>query len=174
MELQYIKTDKNGTKWYHDWTCRRCGGAGGSDSWLFTGRTCWDCGGTGKRYKPAVVKTYTPEYAAKLEAQRVARYEKKLEKAKAEGYIPALKKGGFGENGIGYVYTGDTYAIRNELRRGGARFNFFLHWVSPTPIAAYPCIEIHADEVIVWKPNGLRYDLDDTKCKKWAEAHGLK
>ena len=31
MEPIYIRTDKNGTKIYHDWTCPRCGGAGYAD-----------------------------------------------------------------------------------------------------------------------------------------------
>lgn len=26
--LEYIRTDRNGTKIYHDWNCSRCGGAG--------------------------------------------------------------------------------------------------------------------------------------------------
>ena len=28
MKPIYVRTDKNGTKIYHDWTCPRCGGAG--------------------------------------------------------------------------------------------------------------------------------------------------
>ena len=33
-----------------DNTCTRCGGAGESDRWAYTGRICYDCGGTGKFY----------------------------------------------------------------------------------------------------------------------------
>lgn len=33
-----------------DNTCRRCGGAGGSDKWILTGWKCYQCGGTGKYY----------------------------------------------------------------------------------------------------------------------------
>jgi hypothetical protein len=33
---------KNGLK-----ICRRCGGAGESDKWTYTGRTCYGCGGSG-------------------------------------------------------------------------------------------------------------------------------
>lgn len=29
-------------------TCRRCAGAGEADRWAYTGRVCYDCGGTGK------------------------------------------------------------------------------------------------------------------------------
>ena len=45
--MVYIRTDKNGTKIYHDYTCPRCGGAGGADQWIYTGWTCYECGGTG-------------------------------------------------------------------------------------------------------------------------------
>lgn len=31
MKKVYIRTDKNGTKIYHDYTCTRCGGAGYSE-----------------------------------------------------------------------------------------------------------------------------------------------
>ena len=73
MELQYVRTDRNGTKYFYDWTCPRCGGAGESDKWLYTGRTCYACGGTGLRAKPLTVKEYTPEHEAKLMAKRAAR-----------------------------------------------------------------------------------------------------
>mgnify|MGYP003165815777 CR=1 FL=1 len=46
--MVYIRTDKNGTKIYHDYTCPRCGGAGGADQWIYTGWTCYECGGTGR------------------------------------------------------------------------------------------------------------------------------
>lgn len=47
--MVYIRTDKNGTKIYHDYTCPRCGGAGGADQWIYTGWTCYECGGTGSQ-----------------------------------------------------------------------------------------------------------------------------
>ena len=74
--IKYIRTDKNGTKIFHDWTCPRCGGMGEADKWMFTGRVCYDCGGTGKRATPKTVKEYTPEYEAKLQARRRAKQEK--------------------------------------------------------------------------------------------------
>lgn len=70
MKKVYIRTDKNGTKIYHDYTCTRCGGAGYSEEWRFTGMTCYKCGGTGKQDTPQVIKVYTPEYEAKLAEQR--------------------------------------------------------------------------------------------------------
>ena len=77
-DLEYIRTDRNGTKYFNDWTCPRCGGAGQSDNWIATGKMCWACGGTGKRPQPRVVKVYTPEHQAKLDAQRAKREVKRL------------------------------------------------------------------------------------------------
>lgn len=77
-ELKYIRTDRNGTKYFEDWTCPRCGGAGASDNWWRTGRTCYACGGSGKRDKPTIHKEYTEAHAAKLESKRNAAAVKKL------------------------------------------------------------------------------------------------
>lgn len=74
----YVRTDRNGTKIFHDYRCPRCGGAGGSKMWEYTGFTCYSCGGSGKRDKPRVEKLYTKEYQAKLDKKKIAAYEKKL------------------------------------------------------------------------------------------------
>ena len=137
-ELQYIRTDRNGTKYYYDWNCPRCGGAGSSDKWSFTGRICYACGGTGKRAKPVIVKEYTDEYAATLAAKRKAREDSKpkpdeeevraeLERAKAR----SAKREGINADGTGYAYEGNTFPIRNDIKRLGGRWNFGL-WIAPT------------------------------------------
>lgn len=76
MEPKLIRVDKNGTKYWGDNTCPRCGGQGGRDEWYYTGKTCWECGGSGVSDRMRVWKEYTPEYAAKLEAQRAKRRAK--------------------------------------------------------------------------------------------------
>lgn len=76
MNKKLIKVDRNGTKYFMiDRPCERCGGAGGSDAWAYTGWTCYECGGTGQG-KSEIVKEYTPEYEAKLEERRRKRREK--------------------------------------------------------------------------------------------------
>lgn len=55
-KIVYLRTDKNGTKYYANYTCPRCGGAGGSDKWAFTGWTCYECGGTGESSTPVIEK----------------------------------------------------------------------------------------------------------------------
>lgn len=77
MARTLIRIDKNGTKYWVDDTCRRCGGVGERSEWYYTGLTCWECGGTGHG-KPRVEKEYTPEHAAVLEARRAEREAKKL------------------------------------------------------------------------------------------------
>lgn len=172
-ELQYIRTDKNGTKYYHDWNCPRCGGAGRSDSWCFTGYECYACGGTGMRAKPKTIKKYLPEYRERLDAKAAAKRAEKVAKIKAEGYLKTARKYGFSEDGVGYVYTGNTYEIKEELRAHGAKFSFALHWVSPRPIMDFDCIEIAAADVFDWFDGGDCWDLSNPKCEAWRQEHGL-
>lgn len=73
-KLIYIRTDKNGTEIYADPVCKRCQGAGARSEWAYTGSICYECGGTGRANKPKIIKKYTPEYQAKLEARRLARH----------------------------------------------------------------------------------------------------
>lgn len=79
-----FKIDRNGTRYYLDYTCPRCGGAGGGPQWAYTGWTCYECAGTGERKDPKVVKEYTPEYEAKLAERRAARRERELNKEAQE------------------------------------------------------------------------------------------
>lgn len=148
MDLQYFKTDRNGTKYYYDHTCPRCGGAGRSDNWWRTGGTCYECGGTGKRHTPKVVKVYTDEYQAKLNARRRAKAntnaptEDELEELKrrvAESNARARENFfgtyGFDANGHGWAYIGKTYRIKQELREAGGKWlQTFQIWVCPQRI----------------------------------------
>jgi len=150
--MQYVRTDKNGTKIFHDWTCPRCGGAGQADKWMMTGRICYACGGTGKRAKPLTVKEYTPEYAAKLEARRVAKQAKyeadhadEIAAAKAaqekreaewrqENTRRVFKDWGLNADGIGYILTGDTYGIKEQIKAAGGRWRYGV-WICPVEIS---------------------------------------
>lgn len=59
--------------------CSRCGGAGASDRWAHTGRTCYQCGGSGTMGTKA-----TPLYSAEKLAKLVATQEKRHAALKAK------------------------------------------------------------------------------------------
>ena len=75
MEKKPFKVDRNGTKYFYDWTCPRCGGQGGRSEWAYTGWTCFECGGDGQSKEPKIVKVYTPEWQARIDARRQAKAE---------------------------------------------------------------------------------------------------
>jgi len=150
--LVYVRTDKNGTKIYHDYRCPKCGGIGGADQWVFTGYTCYRCGGSGRTDKPEVVKKYTPEYKAKLDAQRAKRAEKKrLERvAEFKDNLPKLiEEKGFNADGKVYVAVGDTYSIKDQLREAGAKWKSAIRsWVFTEKPKDYATVELTAEECL--------------------------
>lgn len=165
-----IKVDKNGTKYWGDYTCPRCGGAGGADQWAYTGWTCYECGGSGRTERPQVWKEYTPEYEEKLNAQREKRAEKKLAERKAEAENLNRKffeLRGFSEDGDAYVVLGNTYPIKDELKNLGCRFNNILGWYSANDLDGYDTLRITANECFTkdsadvyteWKMYRTEYD----------------
>ena len=81
---EYLRTDRNGTRYYRELVdCDRCHGRGeyywgaviahgaGQPGIPQYHGVCFKCNGSGKML--ATTKEYTPEYAAKLEADRKAR-----------------------------------------------------------------------------------------------------
>lgn len=103
MELKrtYIRTDKNGTKYYEVTSrCPKCSGRGALDCYRHVeSGVCFDCDGAGVIVN--TVKEYTEEYAAKLEAGRKEKQVAKEaeEQAIRDAWNPldAVKKQGFGE-----------------------------------------------------------------------------
>lgn len=90
MEARLIKIDRNGSKHFEgDIVCDRCGGKGyyaiGVHNMMpvlspHDGGVCWKCLGRGKVHGKWIERT--PEYQAKLDAKRNAKWE--AEKAKIE------------------------------------------------------------------------------------------
>ena len=142
--MQYVRTDRNGTKYFYDWNCPRCSGAGESDKWYRTGCICYACGGSGKRAKPLVVKEYTPEHYAKLEAKRLAKAQKAIEEVQRynEEHAEEIEaenrriielrysEYGCGKDGVGYVLKGNTYPIKEQIKQNGGRWIYGV-WVCP-------------------------------------------
>lgn len=161
MKREPFKIDRNGTKYYADYTCQRCGGQGGLDQWIYTGYTCYECGGSGRRIKPRIEKEYTPEYRAKLEKQRAARQAKKDAEAiaKSDEVNKQFKiDNGFNEDGKTYVILGNTYEIKDQLKEMGAKFDRMIGWYLPFKPENLPSVEIDIDEI---------YFKDHTHTYRW-------
>lgn len=134
---EYVRTDKNGTKIFYDYTCPRCGGTGKLIwySHVYNGE-CFKCGGAGRLVKPIVEKEYTEEYLAKRNAKRKAETEAKRRESLAHIDVEKEKKGFGCENGEWVIYrvVGKTYEIKDLLKSLGAHFNIFVNWYFNKPI----------------------------------------
>lgn len=169
--LKYIKTDKNGTEYYYDYTCRRCGGAGYSDKWCFTGKVCYECGGKGvSPERPQIVKKYTPEYAAKLDEKREARRIKQEQelRAKAEE-VNAEFLARYFPNGKMYIVWGgyDRYT-GEELKAAGVKL-MGAYWYFTEVVEGFELIEVTPIEVTYKDRYGVldfHRNFDDVIWKK--------
>lgn len=91
-EPELIKIDKNGTKYYVDYRCPKCGGTGYLPGYEhIDSARCWKCGATG--YFETRYKEYTPEYAKVLADRRIARARQGADQRNAkflskEGFDP--------------------------------------------------------------------------------------
>lgn len=69
-QVHSIDEKKGTAKYDAPHPCSRCGGAGGSEKWAFTGFTCFECGGHGFKGRTRTITVYSPERYAKLKAAR--------------------------------------------------------------------------------------------------------
>lgn len=151
MQKILVKTDKNGTQYFHCTDrCGKCGGTGIINMYIpINGGECFDCGGSG--ISEWDEKEYTPEYEAKLQAQREKREAKKLEKAKAEAAeknAEFFQNNGFTQDGKTYFVLGNTYEIKEELKAQGAKWdNASKHWHMATKPEGREVLEISVDEM---------------------------
>lgn len=170
----YVRTDKNGTKIYHDYTCTRCGGVGGAHCWDHTGWTCYKCGGTGRQDKPEIVKEYTPEYAKKLEERRAKRHEK-MRQARIQ-YVhehldELLTEKGFNDGKIYAVIEENTYGIKEELKAAGAKWNSFLkRWTFTQKPSEWATVEVKWDEYLTLNEETGYFNYKDVDGVKLMES----
>lgn len=149
--------------------CDRCGGSGQymwgamiNNSPQFMG-TCFKCNGVGRIRKR--VKAYTPEELEKYLATQERAKERKIQKRNAEA--AALqeqsednKKAYLEERGYDtehpqlYIVEGkNTYAIKDQLKESGCRFEKPFGWYSVSPIdvpEGYYIIAVPFDDVYDW------------------------
>ena len=151
LKREYLRTDKNGTKYYEvTETCGKCNGTGyiGHYKHIENG-VCFACNGTGIHVHTE--KIMTPEYEMKLESRRKAREEKKLQKAMLESEKnnkAFFEKMGFNEDGISHAVLGDTYDIKDDLKSLGCKWNAPLgRWITPIELKDYPTYKFTCDMI---------------------------
>ena len=152
---RYVRTDRNGTRYFEDPTCGRCGGRGVIDCYKYVeGGICFECGGSGIAHNPETIKVYTPEHDAKLAAQRQARAEKRkaeMEAKAKQDHDSNMKKNGFGKEGEEYVIyrvVGDTYSVKDELKALGCKFKPCVGWYADHALEGYETQRMVAAEVL--------------------------
>jgi hypothetical protein len=168
MSMTYIRTDKNGTKIYHDYACPRCGGRGGADAWVYTGWTCYECGGTGKANKPRIFKEYTPEYRAILDARAKKREEKRIAAAREKHGEWKIGKG-FVDDKIHVVGIEDSFSVKDAIKAAGGRFNEYTGWYFSEAHDEFKTVEITADEALIELSTGMLDWRNDIRETVWAK-----
>lgn len=138
--LHLIREDKNGTRYYTDYTCPKCGGTGYIDYFAHVQKgQCFKCGGSGEwEHGLKVVKE---SYRKKLDARR-------LEKARAmaaERNAAYFKKMGLASDGSFWVVMGDTFSIKDELKAKGARFHHSIGWYFAEKVDGYDMERVGLD-----------------------------
>ena len=144
--------------------CPRCGGSGNFSYNQMDGTMCYGCMGSGVVTNE--VRAYTEkEYNTMKRANERAK-ERKLEakaaKEKdlidnAETYkLEVAKKLGFSDEGKIYIVCGgDTYAIKDQLKELGARFDYTFKWFFSKEVElpeGYKLCEVGFDEVYDYEP----------------------
>lgn len=152
------------------------------------GGVCYKCGGTGIEEK--IIRAYTEkEYTrmqaanerarAKKEAEKEAKTRELIENTAQYKHEVALKLG-FGEEEKAYlVYGDDTFAIKDELKKLGARFDPTLKWFFPNEVAlpdGYKLCEMSFDELYDYSPQAkwatFKEDAKTIVSRRIAELKG--
>lgn len=165
-----VKTDKNGTKYYHHRAaCLKCGGTGIVKCYIhINGGECFDCGGSGISEWDS--KEYTPEHEAKLQADRDKRFEKKKaeEMAKAaEKNATFFEKNGFDKQGKTHYVLGNTYDVKEQLKAQGAKWdNIAGHWHMSTKPEGFETLEFDVTDIFDSNYAGV-YEWNSWKRCEW-------
>ena len=160
--VHFDRVDRNGTTIFVDCTCDRCGGGGIIPYYRHVDNgVCFKCGGSGVGSNTEI-KIYTPEYGAKLKAQRAAREQAKLEKLIAESADwnkEWMESEGFNIEGITFLILGNTYEIKEELKARGAKYNDMLGWHMANA-EGYDAVPLSIDQVTKYTQIGRLYYIN--------------
>lgn len=168
--------------------CPRCGGSGHYSYNQMDGTRCYGCMGSGISIQK--VRAYTEKEYLRMQASNErARAKREAEKEakrldlieNADKYKKEIaQKFGFSEDGKAYlVYGDDTYAIKDELKRLGARFDPTLKWYFSKEVAlpsGYKLYEVDFDELYDYTPEtkwaSFKENAKEIVSKKMAIAKG--
>ncbi len=171
MEARLIKIDRNGSKHYEGYCkCSKCDGLG-RGNWLPDNGLCYQCGGTGKVFQKWVERT--PEYQAKLDERR--RKKAELEEAKHQAELPRIRaewlaNHGFNADGQTFIFLGDTFSKKDELKEAGAKFDACIGWHIDHELEGFHFITVKISEIAKETPWG--YEID-TSRSEWDEKKRL-
>ena len=160
--VTFEREDRNGTRYYIDTKCPKCGGTGYISYYDHVeGGICFLCDGTGlhgTRYK-----VMTAEYYKKMCDRRL----EKARKTAPERNAKAAKQWGLSENGEAWVVLGETFPMKDELKAAGARFSNHLGWHFDHEQDKYPVVKISRDDIIHEAADGtwVLNDGEDDKSR---------
>ena len=170
--------------------CPRCGGLGIIAAGVENGHIvpipvangiCYQCGGA--KYFTKEVRLYTKkEYAAIQTSKERAKTKKeqerkeKMEREYETNCAKWLEENGFDAEGHTYMFYGDSYSIKDELKAAGFKFNYLLKWHKADP-AGYEdkVIEFRLDELYTmsaWGKGTQNSDAEKIVEKRIAEVTG--
>ena len=162
---QIVSVDENEKKAIVEAQCDRCGGSGMYIIPRVFQGTCFACGGAGRIRKK--VKAYTPDEYEKYLATQARAKERKEEKREARiaqliadsetNFHAALEEDGYNVEcpQIFVVIGENTYAVKEELKELGCKYNPQFGWYCTHPVdvpANYGMVGIPFDEVCEWNP----------------------
>ena len=186
-----ISVNEDTRKAYIEEKCDRCGGLGfivsrvENDQYIpipVDGGVCYKC--NGEKVIRKWVKAYTEEEMDKYLASQERARERKAEKAEQErqeklnkskeNQEELLAKWGYDvENPlIWLVGGGNTYAIKDQLKEAGCKFNPSFGWYNTNAFdvpSGYGLVSINFYDVYTWFPLSERFELKDN-AKEIADA----
>ena len=138
--------------------CPRCGGMGEIPAFGHIDQgVCFKCAGA--KYFYNTFRAYTQEEREKMDAQYLAKQDKKKLEAEAQSEANKkiwMEKYGFGKD-IFIVAGGNTFAIKDQLKEAGARYYQGIGWFFSEPtvpadfdVDNYFLYEVAFDDIFTW------------------------
>jgi hypothetical protein len=148
--------------------CNRCGGAGRSEAWRYTGYTCYDCGGAGT-LGPEKIKLYTPEKIEKLNrAQEKAQATRAAKRAKKEAKEQAEREA---KRETTIAAMRETYPEACKILDGKASHHFLAE-IQRKYREGYELTERMAEAVVEVAAKQAEFDARDAKIREYESRGG--